>query len=162
MPGIESRLWDRVDKSGECWVWMGHKVGGYGKIEWQGKSRGVHRVAYSLFHQISLEDVPPILDHKCENRACVNPLHLRPSTSRDNTLRSKIAPAAIHARQTHCIRGHEFARENTRVEKRGGRTCRICDSAQHRAKYLEKTELVGPWWRTYSGPIKRYAIKGNL
>ena len=145
MQDAEKRLWDRVDKSGECWAWMGHKVLGYGKLKWQGKDRGAHRVAYSIFHKIPLQDVP-LLDHLCENRACVNPKHLRPCSSRENTLRSKVAPAAIHARQTHCLRGHEFTPSNTRIEKRGSRTCIKCDKEQHRQGYLRKIKREGKWW----------------
>jgi hypothetical protein len=55
----------------------------------------------------------------------VNPAHLEPVTGRENTLRG-INPAAVHARQTHCKRGHPFDEKNTRVSSRGNRICAAC------------------------------------
>lgn len=72
------------------------------------------------------------LDHLCRVRACVNPAHLEPVTLAENKRRGE-SPAARKARQTHCMRGHEFTPENTirRKDRRGrgiltGRECRVC------------------------------------
>ena len=43
--------------------------------------------------------------------------------------------AAIHARKTHCPRGHEYTPENTRISKRNERTCRACMRAHAMAYY---------------------------
>ena len=88
-----------------------------------------HRVVYEIL-------VGPIpvgleLDHLCRNRACVNPDHLEPVTTRTNLLRG-YSPWACRARQTHCKRGHEFTPENTYGTGDGRRYCRTCRRAHHR------------------------------
>lgn len=115
----------------DCVEWSGHRDrDGYGKSN----GKRAHRVAYE-------REVGPIpdglqLDHLCRNRACVNVAHLEPVAPRENTLRSPIAPAAMNARKTHCLRGHEFTPENTYPQP-GGRMCRECHRqavARYRAK----------------------------
>lgn len=81
-------FWDRVDKDGPggCWIWTGSVEGkGYGHPTIAGKKHPAHRLAYELL-------VGPVpeglhLDHLCRVRRCVNPEHLEPVTSRENSLR---------------------------------------------------------------------------
>lgn len=131
---LEERLWPRVDKSGECWVWTGHRVGRsdqhYGSIKVNGRQRRVHRVAYELL-------VGPIpdgmeLDHLCRNHRCVNPAHLQPVSRRENIMRG-VGVGAVHAKKTHCPAGHGYTEKNTRVY-RGHRYCRECDRIRSVAK----------------------------
>ena len=51
----EQRFWQKVDKSGECWLWTGCQVHGYGKFSADGKHRYVHRWAYEQF----IGPIPP-------------------------------------------------------------------------------------------------------
>lgn len=78
------RFWVKVDRSGECWLWLGSTGNrGYGQFRSGGRIRPAHRVAYELL----VEDIPEaaVLDHLCFNHACVNPMHLRPIKAVENS-----------------------------------------------------------------------------
>lgn len=129
---IAERFWRLVNKTEGCWEYLGNTWKGYGQFGVQvapgvWKKRKAHRVAYELL-------VGPIpegmqIDHLCRNPRCVNPAHLEPVTNRENGLRG-VSPAAIHARKTHCVNGHEFTPENTMVTTSEAgwqhRECRQC------------------------------------
>ena len=120
------RFWVKVERSGEpgaCWPWTGSLVKGYGQFSVNGKTVYAHRWAYE-------EAIGPIpdrltIDHLCRTPACVNSRHLEAVSNRENILRGT-GPAAVHARQTHCIHGHEFTPENTYRAPGRGRECRQC------------------------------------
>lgn len=88
-PTTEERFWSKVDKSGpwceafqsHCWVWT-RRINdhGYGQFMVDGKSVLSHRFSYGLVNQF----VPPMLDHGCHVRRCVNQSHLRPATPKQN------------------------------------------------------------------------------
>jgi hypothetical protein len=70
-----------------CWIWTGGlNEHGYGKASVENRTVLAHRMVYE-------QEVGPIpdgldLDHLCEIRACVNPLHVEPVTTGENTARS--------------------------------------------------------------------------
>ena len=79
------RFWEKVDQTGDCWLWTAYTNSkGYGWW-WSGESHVLaHRFAYTLL-------VGPIpagqqLDHRhtCPKN-CVNPSHLRPVTPKQNS-----------------------------------------------------------------------------
>jgi hypothetical protein len=68
-----------------CIEWQGYKLKrGYGRRWYKGKPRLAHRVAYSVAHNIPIDDVPPLLRHTCDNPSCINPEHLIPGSYQDN------------------------------------------------------------------------------
>lgn len=147
-----------VEPSG-CWLWQGFiDSDGYGLVSGGGRA---HRVTYRR-----LRDDPPIglsLDHLCHNadreclggpsclhRRCVNPDHLEPATSRDNTMRGR-TPAALNVAKTYCKHGHAFNEANTYIwtTKKGQRErrCRACgraNTARHRGGATDAVQSPPP------------------
>jgi hypothetical protein len=75
---LEIRLWRRVDKSSDCWLWTGYvNRKGYGEISFGGAGRGTtftHRASWELHHG----PIPAgsFVLHRCDTPACVRPEHL--------------------------------------------------------------------------------------
>ena len=116
-----------------CWIWIGARQSrGYGHLAVHGSAKLAHRWSYEL--QVGLIPEGLVLDHKCRNRACVNPKHLRPVTQKQNNAASD-SVTSQNARKTHCSQGHELTAENIKVVVRKDgtrRKCRTCDIMQKR------------------------------
>lgn len=135
-PRLPDRFWSKCipEPNSGCWIWCAaHSHDGYGNVSVNRKVQLSHRVSY----QRLAGPIPPglTLDHLCRNTLCVNPAHLEVVTNRVNILRGDSA-AALFARATHCLRGHEFTPENTIVKvderNRTQRICRACRRIRNR------------------------------
>jgi len=125
------RFWGKVSPTGFCWDWTGSLNDGYGRFSpRKSKTLIAHRVAYSLL----IGATPPLLDHLCRNRRCVNPDHLVPKSNRANVLEG-FGITARNARKDACDAGHEFTPENTTVDRFGYRRCRECRRGYDRVRY---------------------------
>jgi hypothetical protein len=87
------RFWSKVDKNGpmhptlgRCWLWTAGITagdrGGYGRFWFNGKDCLAHRIAYQLAGKTIPDGLE--IDHRCRNRRCVNPRHLREATNKQN------------------------------------------------------------------------------
>lgn len=73
----------RIDRESGCWVWVGScHPKGYGFFYAGGRQVYAHR----YFYEFVYGRVPPGLElhHRCENKSCVNPHHLKPVTHAEN------------------------------------------------------------------------------
>lgn len=139
---MAARFWEKVDKGLEsqpagCWAWTGASdPDGYGKLRMRG-----HDAPYLRAHRLSYEALRgPVpdglqLDHLCRNRWCVNPAHMEPVTSRENTLRG-LGRTAQNARKTHCPQGHPLDGPNLSGSclRSGHRRCLTCRNEGQRRR----------------------------
>jgi len=125
---------DRIDASGDCWLWTGTQTGsgaksrcGYGVINIGGRAGrqvSIHRLVWETL-------VGPIadgleIDHLCRAHNCVNPDHLEPVTHAENVRRG-FGQGNGWQHLTHCKHGHEFTEDNTRIRiSDNARICRTC------------------------------------
>ena len=115
-----------VWKSASCWYWRGKTFpGGYGVYG----GTSAHRFVYEEVRGPIPKGM--VLDHfVCDNPKCVNPWHVRPTTQRENVLRSD-GVTARNARKTHCKNKHPLTPENV-YEYKGYRYCRTCQRRRSR------------------------------
>lgn len=119
------RLSTRIAVGDGCWEWTAARDrDGYGILTGAGtSSTKAHRIVYELM-------VGPIpvglqIHHRCENRGCVRPDHLKPVTPRENLFASATVPA-VNAAKTHCPQGHSYAEHGGVRRGRANRYCRVC------------------------------------
>jgi hypothetical protein len=127
-----------------CWIWQrALDRSGYGGFRAGDRIYRAHRYGYELM-------VGPIpeglqIDHLCRVRACVNPAHLEPVTSRENSLRGDTFLARSLGR-TKCAEGHPFDDVNTYRSPDGRRVCRICRRRWDAARRQRE-------WATHVAPM---------
>lgn len=132
-----------------CWLWLGNlNNSGYGSLNINSHAWMAHRLSWTLFNGV-IPDSAWVL-HKCDNKSCVNPLHLFLGNNSINQIDArqkgvKLGWSYHHDKMralTHCKYGHEYSVENTRtyVNKLGytHRLCRKCHALYEKERRLER------------------------
>jgi len=149
------RFWEKVDKSGDCWLWTGaRRKDGYAVI-----GEGGHGGQNLLVHRVGWEsEYGPVpeglqIDHRCHNddlacpggftcphRACVRPSHLEAVTQQVNLARGRgvEAAAVLRRAKTHCPQDHPYSGDNLYVTPAGKRTCRECQRQSAKRAYRQR------------------------
>ncbi len=149
---IQDKIEKRIDKSGECWVWIGyiHKKDGYGRyrlpnMKWD---KTAHRVVYELYNDIEI-DSDMTIDHLCLNKKCVNPKHLEVVSRSENSRRARLVDTDSTKMKRikagfrggyngdYCKRGHRL--EDISWSNGQRRLCRQChrEYNRNRAKNIK-------------------------
>ena len=120
---VSKRFTSKYEESDDCWLWLAGKTVGYGVITINGSQYKAHRVAYLMGH--GEIDEKMVIDHLCNNRACVKPTHLIQTTNSDN-----IHNSDHFCNEEYCPKGHtNFCYSS------GTRYCRDCRNEHQRNRY---------------------------
>ena len=127
------RFWNKVDKSSECWLWVGTIApNGYAKFWADGTNHNAHRWIWEQEHGLILEGLQ--IDHTCHSesdcsggvtclhRCCVRLSHLELVSLHENVTRGG------NTQKTRCPQGHSYDEENPYpcTGPHPYRQCRIC------------------------------------
>lgn len=104
---------------GQCWIWTDgtskRNDDGYGQMTPEGgwdQPWQAHRVSWLLLNSTGWGHTQAQqLAHRCDNRACINPAHLEPTTPRGNA-KDKAKKSRRPSRQYWGAAAHNFAVRN--------------------------------------------------
>jgi hypothetical protein len=132
-------FWRYVQKTSDCWLWVGARTKGRSAYYGTYNSQRAHRLVY----EATIGPIPRglVLDHLCRNPLCVRPDHLEPVTNKENILRG-VSFSAKNAQKTHCPEGHEYSAWNTYTRPSGHRVCMQCRIVKNKASRARRRAVL--------------------
>jgi hypothetical protein len=127
------RFWEKVDTTGECWVWTAstYRRMPYGRFQHRGAPVLAHRFSYAMHHG-SITPGKFVLHH-CDNPSCVRPAHLYEGDAHLNMQDALRRGRRDKPLKEACAHGHPYTPETTYTHPvRGYRVCRVCKSERKR------------------------------
>ncbi len=107
---IEDRFWEKVDKTDECWNWIGTlTTHGYGNFSIDRRWKLAPRVAWELYYGASPGKKHVL--HECDNPRCVRKEHLFLGTHQDN-MKDMYQKQRHHHGETH--QSHKLTEQSVR------------------------------------------------
>lgn len=131
LPLLE-HLESRSIRVGDCLIWTGATIRGYGSINVGGRTRTTHRMAWIERHGEPPASKPLVL-HRCDTPLCLADDHLFVGTVADNNRDRNAKGRNPNSVKTRCKYGHPYDEANTYITPSNGyRKCRAC----HRRRVL--------------------------
>lgn len=108
-------------------IWWKGIIGsdGYPVLNVGGKQYRVSRLLCLIYHGLVFSSGYSAL-HKCGNKSCVNQEHLYVGTQAENNRDTVKHGHNVNSKKTHCLHGHEYTPQNTKILRNGSRQCIMC------------------------------------
>lgn len=147
----------------DCHIWRGtmnHHGYGLMRSAFSERGNGQQIHLFVLSEVVGMDLIKgQETDHLCRFRPCSNPKHLERVGGAENKLRG-IGFAGENSRKSHCDKGHEFSRENTRMDKYGWRNCKTCERATG-AEYRSRPEVIEAQRKAREAIIPPTGVRGK-
>ncbi len=140
MKTLAERFWEKVDTTGDCWLWMGARSGhadrqgyaqGYGQLNVSGRDKKATHIAWFL--ETGTWPVNQMC-HTCDNPPCVRIAHLFDGTQKDN-----MQDALKKGRTVATMRGRKHSQE---TRKRMSKSHLGLKHSQATRKLMSKSMLA--------------------